>query len=393
MSGEMREFRVDIDYIVKTLKALIRINSVLPHEQLLAGFIADELKKMGLRPQLHETAKDRPNVYANAEFGRGGPFVVLSGHSDTVGTAADWVSDPFQPVTQDGRLYGLGAINMKSGLACCLGVMKSLVEYGNSAGLNGRVGLAVTVDQEGLSIGAEAMLQTEYAKCDAMLHAEHFFGDSQKDYLPLAGTGKVLYKLTIRGKSAHAFRPSEGGINAIGDAASIITALDRLNLRPHELYGRGTYCVLNVSGGPAQYSMVVPELCEVTITRLTVPGETRDIAVKDMLDLIDSLNLKSKVTVETPPPSYDPYQLDTETPFVNIFRDAYQNVVGAAPHFAPHRGITDANVFAKAGIPTIVFGPKGANHHKAGEYVELASLAPVAQVYVQTINRYLGDGE
>lgn len=61
------------------------------------------------------------------------------------------------------------------------------------------------------------------------------------------------------------------------------------------------------------------------------------------------------------------------------------------PHFAGHRGIVDANVFSgEGGIPTVVFGPKGANHHAAGEYVELATLEPVARIYAETARRFLG---
>lgn len=73
------------------------------------------------------------------------------------------------------------------------------------------------------------------------------------------------------------------------------------------------------------------------------------------------------------------------------FREAYESVVGVHPHFAGHRGIVDANVFSgEGGIPTVVFGPKGANHHAAGEYVELATLEPVARVYAETARRFLG---
>ena len=83
----------------------------------------------------------------------------------------------------------------------------------------------MTVDQEGYSYGARALLKTKYGRCDAMLHAEHFFGDSESDYLPNGATGKVLYKLTIKGRAAHAFRPHLGGINAVDDAARIVAAL------------------------------------------------------------------------------------------------------------------------------------------------------------------------
>ena len=378
---------IDYNYLMKILKTMISIDSVLPREEKLASFIADEIRGLGIEPHRHEISPGRPNVYAAAEFGPGDKFLVFSGHSDTVPAASGWTTDPFEAVEKDGRLYGLGAINMKSGLACMLAAFKALVE---SKPPHGRLGLAVTVDQEGYSTGARAFLKTEYARCDAMLHAEHFFGDSPENYLPLAVTGKVLYRLTVKGRAAHAFRPHEGGINAVTDAARIITALDRLKLRSHPMFDKGTVCVLKIEGGYKEYSIVVPELCEIVITCLTVPGETVETAMMDMNRLIEELKLDSKVTVETPPPCYEPYFLDEKAPLVDIFNNVYQRVVGIEPCWAAHRGIVDANVFTgEGGIPTVVFGPKGANHHKAGEYVEISSLEPVARIYAETAIRYL----
>ena len=155
--------------------------------------------------------------------------MVLSGHSDTVGVASGWETDPFVMTEQNGRLYGLGAVNMKGGLACSLAAFKALIEA--DVGRRGRLGFAVTLDQEGHSIGARALLKTNHGQCDAMLHSEHFFGSSQEDYLPIAVTGKVLYKLTVKGRAAHAFRPHLGGINAVEDAGRIVTALKHLSLR------------------------------------------------------------------------------------------------------------------------------------------------------------------
>jgi acetylornithine deacetylase/succinyl-diaminopimelate desuccinylase-like protein len=385
----MNENHVDQGYLLKTLKDMIRIDSALPKEQALAAYLAEQIRQMGLEPDWHEVAPSRPNVYAIAEFGEVGRFLVFSGHSDTVPAASGWESDPLVPVEKDGRLYGLGAINMKAGLACMLAAFKALVESGKAVN-QGRIGLAVTVDQEGLSIGARALLKTQYGRCDAMLHAEHFFGDSQKCYLPIGATGKVLYKLTVKGKAAHAFRPHLGGINAVTDAARIVTALDKLKLRRHDRFGTGTVCVLKIDGGYRHYAIVVPEWCEIIITRLTVPDETTETAVMDMQDLIESLKLESQVSIETPPPCYDPYELNETAPIMPVFRETYGRVVGVPPVFAPHTGIVDANVFcAEGGIPTVVFGPKGANHHCPGEYVEMATLEPVARVYAETALRFL----
>jgi acetylornithine deacetylase/succinyl-diaminopimelate desuccinylase-like protein len=376
-------------YARQLLERMIRIDSVLPHEAKLAALIADEIRSYGVEPEWHEVAPGRPNVYAVAELGPKNRFLTFSGHSDTVGPASDWATDPLEPVERDGKLYGLGAINMKAGLACMLAALKSLIEDRASHDGLGRLGVAVVVDQEGHSLGAREMLKTKHAACDAMLHAEHFYGDSDKHYLPIAVTGKVLYKLTVRGKAAHAFRPHLGGINAIDDTSAIVAALDRMHLREHPLFGRGTVCTLRIEGGSPQYSIVVPEQCEVTITRLTVPGETVETAVADMRQLIDSLGLRSSVDVETPPPCYEPYSLDPKARIVTSFDAAYEAVLGKPPCFAGHKGIVDANVFvAEGGIPTVVFGPKGANHHCAGEYVELATLGPVIEVYRQTAISY-----
>jgi acetylornithine deacetylase/succinyl-diaminopimelate desuccinylase-like protein len=384
--------QIDQDYLRNTLDRLIAINSVLPHESALAAFIADEIRALGLEPDWDEVAPGRPNVGAIADPGDADRFLVFSGHSDTVPAASDWETDPFRPTVKEGRLYGLGAINMKSGLACMLTAFKALVEGRRSESLPGRLGLAVTVDQEGHSIGAHRLLETEYGKCSAMLHGEHCFGDSKDDYLPIGATGKVLYKLTVKGRAAHALRPHLGGINAVDDASRIVLALDRLRMKEHELFGRGTVCTLKIDGGYKVYAIVVPELCEVIITRLIVPGETVESSVRDMQDLIESLKLESTVRIETPPPLYEPYMLDEGSAIMRAFRPSYKRIVGVDPVFAPHRGIVDANIFvAEGGIQTIVFGPKGGRHHCAGEYVVLDSLAPVAETYVDTAIRYLNE--
>jgi len=382
------EIKADIRYVEELLKKLISINSVLPHEQKISEFIAEEIRSYGIEPEWHEVTPSRPNIYAKTDFGGSNKFLVFSGHQDTVDAAADWKTDPFEAVISDGRMYGLGSINMKSGLACMLGAFKALVGSNNDN--LGRVGLAICCDQEGHSIGAKALLKTEYGKCDAMLHAEHFFGDCKEDYLPIAVTGKVLYKISVKGQAGHAFRPHEGGINAITDASKIINALESIKMKEDSLFGKGTICVLKVDGGYKEYAIVVPEHCQIVITRLTIPGETVETAEKDMFDLINELNLKSNIGIEMSPPTYNPYALDENSSIMRVFKNEYKKVIGKEPYFAPHRGIVDANVFTgEGGIPTIVFGPKGGLHHQAGEYVELHSLKSVTETYIETTREFL----
>ena len=111
---------IDSPYLLDTLKKSIQINSVTPVEEDLAAFFADEIRKLGIEPEWDVVAPGRPNVYAVADLGSSDEMLLLTGHLDTVGIAANWETDPFAPVEKDGKLYGLGSFDMKSGLVCCL---------------------------------------------------------------------------------------------------------------------------------------------------------------------------------------------------------------------------------------------------------------------------------
>lgn len=379
---------IDTAYLRRVLRTLIGIDSILPHEERLVAYVADELRALGLDPEWQAVAPGRPNLYATADFGAGGRFLVFTGHSDTVGVAPGWQTDPFELVEQDGILHGLGVVNMKGGVACQLAALKALLAGGQ--GLSGRLGFALTVDEEGESLGTRALLSTPYAACDAMLLAEHFFGSSPDDYLPGAGAGKLLYRVQVQGRAAHGFRPHLG-VNAVDDAARIVLALDRLPRRQHPQFGTGTVCTLKLSGGYGErYEMLVPAACTAIVNRLLVPGESHDEALQQLRELINGLGLRSDVEIDLVPPSFNAYALDMQAPILAAFRPAYAAVRGREPQFGPHLGITNANVFAgEGGIPTVVFGPKGGLHHSAAEYAEAASLEPVARVYAETARRYL----
>ncbi len=382
---------INTAYLLDTLKQAIRINSIIPAEEALASFFAAKIGELGYEPSWHEVAPGRPNVYARADLGPNDRFLTLSGHLDTVDVAANWPSDPFEPVEHEGRLYGLGAMDMKAGLACALSAFKALSEAKELHGKLGRLGLAFTVDEEGYGLGARALLDTEYGQSDALLLGEPYFGSQTAPELPLGLTGKVLYKLTVQGRMTHGFFPQQG-INAVEDAGRIVAALERLNIGVHPEFGRGNYATLKIEGGYKEYAIVVPERCEIIITRLTVPGESRDSAVVDMQELIDSLKLASQVTIETPPPFYEPYLLARDNTFVQTFERVYEAVTRQSPRFGIRRGITDANIYvAEGNIPTITFGPDGGGGHEASEYVEIATLEPVARIYAETAIRFLGD--
>ncbi|MEO8450146.1 MAG: M20/M25/M40 family metallo-hydrolase [Gemmatimonadota bacterium] len=382
---------VNVADLIELTERLVSTDSRTPREEAAAALIAEEIKKLGLTPEWHEVAPGRPNVSVSAALGPHDSFVTFTGHLDTVDVAAGWVTDPFTPVTRDGRMYGLGALDMKSGVACAFQAFKLLLGAKDLHPSLGRIGFAATVDEEGFGSGARALVATAYGKSDLLLLAEPFHGTGADDPIPLVMTGKVLYRIVVNGRSSHALAHPERGINAVDDAARIVVALDQLPLGSHPTFGRTNYSVLKIDGGYREYAVVVPERCEIVVTRLLAPGETKASAVRDLEQIVGRLALASTVEILVAPPYYDPYELAADCLAVRCFREAYHCHIGREPALGGLLCITDSNIYlGEAGIPTVTFGPRGSGLHEKNEYVEVNTLEPVVRVFMETAVRFAG---
>ena len=379
--------QLDTEYTIEVLKEMIRIPSVVGDEKAYADYLFNELKSMGYDCKLHEVEPGRPNIYAKLE-GRGpGKRLHFNGHTDTVPVVKDWERDPFDPAEEDGRIYGLGACDMKGGIACILSVLRAFAK--SEVAFNGELSFSGVIDEEAYSKGAKALLDTEYAKVDAVILAEPYPGDETMP-IPLGITGKILYDILIKGKAAHGFRP-QLGTNAIEEAGKILSNLHQLDFIDHPDFGKGNYSTLKIEGGYTIYSVVVPDRCRFEINRLLVPGETPESAISDMKKLVGRLNISAEVEVKTKPPLYVAYVMRKDSPILQIFDDVYREVMGKAPAYQHSSGITDANVFAGEGnIPCLHLGPQRGGAHQKNEYVPTEWLHRISEMYVRIATRFLG---
>ena len=381
--------KLDHAYTERLLADLIGIDSVVGNEGPLAEYLLQALAPLGLDCELHEVEPGRPNVYARLQGQGPGRRLNFNGHTDTVPVCEGWLTPPHSPVIRNGRIYGLGACDMKAGIACTLTMLKAFVD--SQFPFSGELSFSAVIDEEAYSKGARAMLETDFAGCDAIVLAEPYPGDEGKP-IPLGITGKVLYEIHVEGRAAHGFRPHLG-INAVEETARILAALERLPMRTHPSFGQGNTCTLKIEGGYQVYSVVVPDRCRVEINRLLVPGETADTALNDMQELIGALDLRAKARVDLKPPRYEPFLVSQDTPIMQIFHQVYRQVQGRDPLYAHCEGITDANVFAEKGIPCLHLGPVRGNVHQPNEYVDLDGLAPLSTMYALIAARFLSDTE
>ena len=379
--------RLDDSHTVRLTEEMIGIPSVTGDEEALTLYVKEKLDSYGFETELQYVEAKRPNLYAVLEGMKRGKKLNYNAHSDTVPAGEGWATDPYKAVVKDGRIYGRGACDMKSGIACTLDAFRAIADSGNK--FPGELSFSLVVDQEATDVGAWAMMKDpRWRSLDAIILTYSYCGDETKP-IPLGLTGKVLYDIKVKGKAAHGFRPHLG-VNAVEDAAKIVASLDKLQLKSHPEFNKGNYCTLKFDGGYQIYSVVVPASARFEVNRLLVPGETIQYALNDMRRLVDSLHLKSEVEIGVKPPKYEPYTCSKDEHIMKTLDGVYREVMGRAPLYEYAYGITNANIFqGEQRIPCVHIGPQRGEAHGENEYVKLEWLPPVSKMYAMMAARYL----
>jgi acetylornithine deacetylase len=350
--------------------ALVAIDSVNPDlvpggagEAEVAAFIADWMRAAGLEVEIDEAAPGRLSVVGIARGSGGGRSLMLNGHIDTVGV--EEMERPFEPAVRDGRLYGRGGYDMKSGVAACMLAAERLARER----LAGDVIVTAVADEEYASIGTQSVLRRWRA--DAAIVTE-----PTSLRVCVAHKGFVWAELETRGRAAHGSRPAEG-IDAIarmapalGRLAELQAALD--SAPGHELVGPGSVHASLIEGGQELSSY--PARCVLSLERRTEPSESADDFRSECEALVDGIeDAEVRMGLVRPPFSVDP-----EADVVGAVKRAAAAVTGRPAEVYGESYWMDAALIQAAGIPTVVFGPHGQGAHAVEEWVDLASVEACA---------------
>jgi succinyl-diaminopimelate desuccinylase len=360
---------------------LVAYRSYPGEEGPVQRHVAAWLEAAGLEPELQATEGDRPNVIARVQNGAG-PTLLLNGHTDTVLAVAGWDGDPWTTRREGDRLYGLGAADMKSGVAAAMLATRALAQQRD--GWRGTVIFTSVVDEEAYSVGAHALI-------DSGLRADYcIVTESAWDNPALGSVGKTLLRIDVTGKAAHASWPWDG-VNAATEAARLVARLDELPIREHPRM-RGSRAVLNFSSGNDQYVITVPERARVILNRMIVAGERSEDVVAEVQALVDDLDSPAAFEISVDPPYYPPWETDPEHELARAVAAAYVTETGREPEWG-YGGFGDMNLFSEeAGIPTVMIGPRGNLFHQANEWVDVPSIAATTRLLVRVAQRLLPAG-
>jgi acetylornithine deacetylase len=308
---------------------------------------------------------------------------MLCGHIDTVGV--EGMRDPFVPRIENGRLYGRGAQDMKSGVAAMIAAAGVLA----GSWSRGRLIVAGVIDEEHESLGAEALVESWRADFGVITEPTDLA-------LAIGHKGFAWLDIETRGRAAHGSRPADGrdAIMRMGRVLTSLESLDReLQSRPPiELQGTGSLHASIISGGHELSSY--PDSCRLQMERRTVAGEDGSTVAAEVDQILERLKhsdpeFEGSARLATYRPAY---LLDRGHPLVvaglAALAHAGRAVVPVGMSFW-----TDAAILGSAGIPTVLLGPGGAGLHSLVEYVNVDDVYACRDLLVDIVQRLVGETE
>jgi len=395
------------------LDDLIKLQTVNDHEEIVANYLKKLFEKNGIKSELVKYDENRYNLIATIKKGDG-PFLGFTGHSDVVSTVDDdkWNYGPFNPKHIDGKIFGRGSSDMKSGLA---GLAIAMIELNEDPNFKGNIKFIATVGEEVGEIGAQQLSEAGYADdlkaivvgepsnassnlvMQGMIHNGLIETNGQKPETRIAAfcahKGSVTYRIISHGKAAHSSMP-ENGINALDN---LITYYNKQNdyfkeitQAEDEVLGTTKPSVTIMNAGKQENT--IPDYAELTAKIRTIPEYNNDRLISDLKDLIAQLNQEDpKMDLEFQLESSNwPVKTDINSHFMQLVRDSYKEVLGVNILTVGAPGGTDASKFVQANpkLDVVVAGPGIETAHQINEYVFEDDYLKYIDIYKTLANKF-----
>ena len=364
---------------VDLTRELLRLRTINPpgDEASCIEPLAARLGAAGFVCRSHDLAPGRPNLvarYGDAER----PALAFTGHLDTVPLGdAPWSRDPFAGEIADGRLYGRGASDMKSGVAA---LVVAACRYAVSGGETPVEIVLTSAEETGLE-GAKQLagIAGSLGRAGALVVAE------PTGNLPAFGNrGTVWLEFTFHGRTAHASAP-EHGRNALllaAEAALRLAAHDFGGVR-HPVLGRPTLTVSRLQAGSNFNS--VPDRAVLGLDLRPLPDADLDAVIAD-LSARAGPEAGLREVVRCPGLWTDPAE-----PWLATALEVAAGITGTVARQETVPFNTDAAFLTPAygGVPTLILGPgELAQAHQTDEWCAAAKIDEAASIYLELMRRF-----
>jgi succinyl-diaminopimelate desuccinylase len=370
-------------------QALIRCPSVTPVDAGVLDVLRAELEAMGFKCHRLTFSQagtdDVDNLYAR--LGEGEPHFCFAGHTDVVpvGDAKSWSLDPFGAEIVEGRLFGRGAVDMKSAVACfAAAVARFLAERGRS--FKGSISLLITNDEEGISINGTKKVLAWMAErgetVDASVVGEPTNARHLGDMAKIGRRGNLNAYLTVFGAQGHTAYPHLAD-NPIPRAARMLAAITSDEIDKGNAHFQPT--ILQVTsvdvGNPALN--VIPAKVDVKMNSRFNTLQSPESLERWLRERLDRVGGKYDLRIEANGDAF----LTPPGALSELVQSVVHQVLGRKPELTTTGGTSDAR-FIKDYCPVIEFGLVGQTMHKVDENTPVAEIVKLADIYKAILDGY-----
>lgn len=373
----LSDFKSYQDEMTALLQELVEIES--PSREIAAvnrmgAAVTNHLEALGARISV-----DQQTTTGNHILGRWGPnegkngFLLLC-HMDTVHPLGSIEKNPCRVV--DGRLTGPGAVDMKAGIAICLTVIRVLRDRGQFP--DAPLTALFTSDEETGSRTSRPLIERLARDARLVLCLEPCLEDGG---LKVWRKGVGNFRITVRGRAAHAGGAHANGVNAIIELAHQVIKIQGLTD-----YERGTTLNVGVIRGGTTTN-VVPEEAEARVDlRVMTPEEAERISreLHSLEPVLEGTSLSVYGGLNRPPMPFDERMARTFERARTIAAD-----LGLDLKMGGTGGGSDANFVAPLGVPVLDgLGALGGGMHSHREYVQVQSLPERAALLAALLTKW-----
>ncbi len=403
------------DKAVDMLQKLVRIPSVTGDEAEIQRFVADYLRGLSIEVDVWESDweelkkhpgyvpvtrgyEKRPNVVGLMKGTQGGKSLLFNGHTDVVppGPRESWEHDPWSATVADGRIYGRGASDMKSGVTAIIMAAECFLGVGLKP--KGDVILDFVVDEELSGHGTLDTVLRGY-KADAGISCE----TSGLAVQP-ACIGRIWFEIRIKGKPAGIQRRYLG-VNAVELGYKIVNAVadlekKRVEALSHPLYPRSLDALPCMVGtfNAGSFPSAFPDTCLLKGSMAAFPGEDHGAVKQSLVDQV-ARAAAADPWMKDHPPEVDfvgyyaeASEIPKDHPIVRMVSDRFEEVAGRPPEISGREGAADTRFLNSYGdTPTVIFGPGPTTQmHANNEWVAIEDLIVATKTLALSIFDWCG---
>ena len=367
-------------------QALIRCASVTPVDDGVLDVVQNALAPIGFAcvrlPFSEPGTADVDNLYAR--IGRTAPNFCFAGHVDVVpvGDAAAWSTDPFGGDVHDGRLYGRGAADMKTAIACFIAAAGRFVAC-HGPDFGGSISLLITGDEEGPSINGTrkvlSWLRERGERLDSCLVGEPTNPSELGEMIKIGRRGSLNAALTVHGVQGHAAYPHLAD-NPLPRLMRMLTALTEAELDRGTAYFDASHLALTSIDVGNEATNVIPARARAAFNIRF--NDTHTCASLRAWIEDHCAPIGGRYTLETEC-SGEAF-LTPPGPLSGVIADAVTAVTGRTPALSTGGGTSDAR-FIKDVCAVAEFGMVGETAHKIDENVLVSDLARLTEIYLAVL--------